>query len=87
MKLTVKKEYPNQEYFIVGVDENMYNWAQGIGLVVQITEPWNTVDNWCEQTFGPHGIWGGNPSPWKRMGPNYFFQFEKDRAWFVLRWS
>jgi hypothetical protein len=86
MELKVKEENSNHEYFVVGVDESKYDWTHGIGRA-KTTEPWHLVDDWCEQTFGPHGLWGGQPSPWKRMGPNYFFQFEKDRAWFVLRWS
>ena len=75
------------EYYIVAVERDEYDWAFKMNDGNIGRDPWKTIDSWCEQTFGEHGVWGAPPSTWKRMGPRYFFQHEKDRAWFALRWS
>lgn len=75
------------EYYVVTVEREEYNWTFRMNDGAIGREPWKTIDAWCEQTFGEQGVWGSSPSPWKRMGPSYFFQHEKDCLWFTLRWS
>ena len=83
MKIEIEER--TSEYYVVTVERGEYNW--GFLRNNSAREPWKTIDTWCEQTFGEQGVWGAPPTTWKRMGPKYFFQNERDRAWFALRWS
>ena len=76
------------EYYSVIVEEPNYEYSPFFRRKFPEWEDlWLDIDKWCEKTFGGQGIWGGPNSAWKRMGPRYFFQHEKDREWFVLRWA
>ena len=75
------------EYYIVAVDRDEYNRIFKLNDGAIGREPWKTIDKWCEQTFGEHGVWGGPAGQWKRMGPKYFFQSDEERMMFFLRWS
>ena len=84
MKIEVEER--TTEYYTVAVEQEAYDWIYLINDGAIGREPWNSIDDWCEETFGEQGVWGSAPSSWKRMGPKYFFQHERDRTWFVLRW-
>jgi len=51
---------------------------------------WSEMELWCEQTFGKMGdIWDPK-KPFIRWTANdamFWFREEKDREWFILRWS
>lgn len=83
MNLIIEEKHT--EYFIVSVEENAYNWP--LHGREETREPWQTIDRWCELTWGEQGIWGGDAGPWKRMGPRYFFQTDEERMMFILRWA
>jgi hypothetical protein len=83
----IEVEEQFDEYFIVSVDREEYDW-RSIWREPDVTNSvWGSIDKWCTETWGETGIWGNAPSTWKRMGPRYFFQHEQDRELFVLRWS
>ena len=56
---------------------------------------WVDMEVWCIETFGNCGdnIWGQEmktPNPGQRWYSNnrkFWFQEQKDRDWFILRWS
>jgi hypothetical protein len=85
MKIEVEPQIT--EYFVATVDREKYQWTLHQEHTDSRYDTWFTIDAWCEQTFGGQGMWGGPNSTWKRMGPSYYFQHDKDRQWFVLRWS
>ena len=84
--MKIEMEGRTTEYYIVAVEQEEYDWITFINDGAIGRDPWKTIDEWCTQTFGEQGAWGSSPSSWKRMGPKYFFQHERDRTWFVLRW-
>jgi len=84
MELIIEEK--TTEYYTATVEQEKYIWTLGEELSERY-KLWLEIDDWCEQTFGTQGMWGHNPSAWKRMGPSYYFQHDKDREWFVLRWS
>lgn len=79
-------------------------WLTGSGTVYGIEyhtiappmweSDWNTMMQWCEETFGPTGsLWKETknltPEPNKRWYANnakFWFREEKDLNWFVMRW-
>lgn len=85
--MKIELEEKTTEYYIVAVEQADYEWTYQTRDGAIALDPWVTIDAWCEQTFGEQGVWGAPPTTWKRMGPKYFFQNERDRAWFALRWS
>jgi hypothetical protein len=57
---------------------------------------WADLQQWCEESFGPHGgaIWGNDPNKppfpnerWYMNNSKFWFRNEKDRDWFAIRWS
>jgi hypothetical protein len=51
---------------------------------------WSEMELWCQQTFGKMGnIWDAkNPYfRWTANDAKFWFIEEKDREWFILRWS
>ena len=51
--------------------------------------PWNEMMSWMIQQFGPsadNGVWTPNMR-WYANNAKFWFRDQKDRAWFVLRWS
>ena len=49
-------------------------------LYVQISE----IDQWCDNQFGK-GNWDKSNRNWYKR--TYKFKLEKDKIWFILRWS
>jgi hypothetical protein len=50
---------------------------------------WNDLREWCDETFGPtpaDGIWTPDQR-WYVNSERFWFKNQKDRDWFVLRWS
>jgi len=84
--MQVELDPKTTEYFVATVDREKYAWIHGAHTGPQY-DTWFEIDEWCNQTFGEQGMWGGPNSAWKRMGPSYYFQYEKDRQWFILRWT
>jgi hypothetical protein len=82
MKIEIEPKI--NEYYIVTVDREEYEWTFKLNDGAIGKEPWVTIDKWCMQAFGEQGMWGGPNSTWKRMGPSYYFQTNEDRAYFVL---
>ena len=56
---------------------------------------WLEMEAWCVDTFGPgntHRIWGEEKAPdpaqrWYANNRKFWFRTEKDRNWFIMRWS
>ena len=56
---------------------------------------WLDMETWCTETFGPgntHSIWGEERAPepalrWYMNNRKFWFRTEKDRNWFIVRWS
>lgn len=55
---------------------------------------WLDMESWCLDTFGGPGthIWGDNKAPepaqrWYMNNRKFWFRNQKDRDWFILRWS
>ena len=55
---------------------------------------WLEMESWCLETFGDPGkhIWGEKEAPvpaqrWYMNNRKFWFRTEKDRNWFVMRWS
>lgn len=57
---------------------------------------WREMETWCTEIFGERyaNIWGDTdlPSPkpaqrWYANNRKFWFKEQKDRDWFVLRWS
>lgn len=85
--MQIKIEERTTEYYIVIVEQDRYDWIFFLNDGAIGQEPWASITQWCKETWGPMGIWGDAASPWKRMGPKYFFKHEQDRDLFVLRWA
>ena len=83
MKLTVEDHF--SEYYIVNVEEERYKWNEASGAHEYAL--WQTIDEWCEATWGEQGIWGGPAGQWKRLGPKYYFSTEGEVSMFLLRWD
>ncbi len=50
---------------------------------------WNDMMEWMVTTFGPtakDGVWTPNQR-WYANNAKFWFRNQKDRDWFVLRWS
>lgn len=50
---------------------------------------WNEMMAWMVETFGPtahDGVWTPNMR-WYANNAKFWFRNQKDRDWFVLRWS
>lgn len=50
---------------------------------------WNEMMEWMVETFGPSavdGVWTPNMR-WYANNAKFWFRNQKDRDWFVLRWS
>ena len=43
------------------------------------------IEEWVKQTYGPTSDWGYGR--WTAADSRYWFKEEKDRDWFVLRWT
>ncbi len=43
------------------------------------------IEAWVEQTYGPKSDWGYGR--WTAADSRYWFKEEKDRDWFVLKWT
>lgn len=84
--MQVDIEEHTTEYYVATVDRDKYIWSLH-DHTSSLYDTWFKIDDWCEQTFGEQGMWGGPNSTWKRMGPSYYFQHDKDRQWFFLRWQ
>ena len=53
---------------------------------------WPEMELWCHETFNDTGpIWGETtPNPamrWYANNSKFWFRTEKDRNWFIMRWS
>lgn len=56
---------------------------------------WKDMELWSTETFGAgnvHSIWGEERAPepaqrWYMNNRKFWFRTEKDRNWFILRWS
>ena len=84
--MQVDIEPKTTEYYIVTVERDEYDWIFKMNDGAIGREPWKTIDAWCIEAFGEHGVWGGPAGQWKRMGPKYFFQSDEERMMFALRW-
>lgn len=50
---------------------------------------WNEMIDWAFDTFGPtptDGVWTPD-ARWYVNNCRFYFREEKDREWFILRWS
>jgi len=50
---------------------------------------WNEMMAWMVETFGPtahDGVWTPNMR-WYANNARFWFRNEKDRNWFIMRWS
>lgn len=50
---------------------------------------WNDMMEWMVETFGPtarDGVWTADQR-WYANNAKFWFRDQKDRDWFVLRWS
>lgn len=50
---------------------------------------WNEMMEWMVKTFGPtahDGVWTANMR-WYANNARFWFRDQKDRDWFLLRWS
>ncbi len=50
---------------------------------------WHNMMSWMVKTFGPtsqDGVWTPNQR-WYANNAKFWFRDQKDRDWFVLRWS
>lgn len=50
---------------------------------------WCDLEEWCTQTFGPtpkNGTWTPDQR-WYVNNERFWFKNQKDRDWFVLKWS
>jgi hypothetical protein len=50
---------------------------------------WNDMIEWATDTFGPtpkDGVWSPG-ARWYVNNARFWFREERDREWFVLRWS
>lgn len=47
------------------------------------------LNEWCNQTFGPPRVGPDayNKHKWFISGGEFYFHEEKNRSWFVLKWS
>ena len=55
---------------------------------------WLEMETWCVETFGAgsRALWGEKKAPeparrWYANNRKFWFKSEKDRDWFVIRWS
>lgn len=55
---------------------------------------WLDMETWCHNTFGKgtRSLWGEKKAPeparrWYANNRKFWFRDEKDRDWFILRWS
>ena len=55
---------------------------------------WLEMETWCLDTYGNPGkhMWGEKEAPepaqrWYMNNRKFWFRTEKDRNWFVMRWS
>jgi len=55
---------------------------------------WLDMEVWCTRTFGDPGdkIWDSGPAPlparrWYMNNRKFWFRTEKDRNWFIMKWS
>lgn len=55
------------------------------GLFSERRERNNEIDEWVYKTYGPKTDWGYGR--WCSSDSRYWFKEEKDRDWFVLRWT
>ena len=50
---------------------------------------WHDMENWCIATFGDtpkDGVWTPN-ARWYMNNSKFWFRYEKDLSWFMLRWE
>ena len=50
---------------------------------------WDSMIEWAIKTFGPtpkDGVWTPD-ARWYVNNARFYFREEKDRSWFILRWS
>ena len=55
------------------------------GLFSERREKNLEIDEWVEKTYGPKSTWGYGR--WTGADERYWFKEEKDRDWFILRWT
>lgn len=69
-----------REYYCVAVDaSHLYGYS----------DIWNEMIDWAIETFGPtpvDGVWTPD-ARWYINNAKFWFREEKDREWFILRWS
>ncbi|CAB4125508.1 hypothetical protein UFOVP181_20 [uncultured Caudovirales phage] len=55
------------------------------GLFSERLEKNLEIDEWVEKTYGSKSTWGYGR--WTGADGRYWFKEEKDRDWFILRWT
>jgi hypothetical protein len=70
--------------------ERLYRTAR-FYTVEPIGGNWMDMEVWCLKTFGPSDdVWDFktcNVGRWYKNDRKFWFRNQKDRDWFVLRWS
>lgn len=77
LKITIGKEKFGDCHYWVQADPP--------GVFSQRREKNIEIDGWVEKTYGPKSTWGYGR--WTGADKRYWFKEEKDRDWFVLRWT
>lgn len=71
-------------------DDIPYYVVQPIGWMnASENHQWHNMVGWCVETFGPtsdDGVWTAGQR-WYVNNARFWFKEEKDRDWFILRWS
>jgi len=71
-------------------------WVQpATAAALDFTDPrnsrayWESVEQWCEDSFGPRNPWADpdDPGRWCASNCKYYFLDPADRTAFILRWS
>ena len=77
--------YPG-DYWVAEVSVSAYDAIQDVFLIHH--PDLVTIDQWCEETFGPSDMWGEDRvTGWKRMYKRYYFSNTELLNMFALRWS
>ncbi len=71
------KQYWNKDYYVV----------KPRGMLGNRDFDWQDMLEWCLYTFGPsEGVWTSNER-WYCNNARFYFKYEKDRDWFLMRFS
>ena len=64
-----------------------YYWVEATpsGLFSERRQQNIEIDEWVHKTYGPASDWGYGR--WTASDRRYWFKEEKDRDWFILRWT